>query len=212
MSDSGTAAPAPLHGYGTPGTERNLGMTLAICIIDGGTFTFDAAPASSPTCGTPRQQPRPSRWHRGCYAVTVTNTSGCTASRMRFGRYSTDVAIILSSPRLTAIGNAASASVEIEVSTSAPTTVRTLTTVDITRFASGHLHGQHRRTDRCRHLADQIVGTINTLGGGTLDITAYHSFNADQDASNDTLRASERYRGGFFRPRPVSAARVAVLA
>ena len=106
----------------------------------------------------------------------------------------------------------ASANVEIEVSNLGTNDVSNVdVTVDITGFASGTYTANIAGPIVAGTSQTIVLGTINTLGGGTLDITAYHSFNADQDASNDTLRASNDIVV-VPPPRPVSAARVAVLA
>lgn len=175
-----------------PAPSVTLGNDTSI--IDGDTFTFDAGPGFfSYLWNTGATTQTITVGTEGCYTVTVTNTSGCTASDevCLDVVFPTDVAITsIISPADGDCENA-SANVEIEVSNLGTNDVSNVdVTVDITGFASGTYTANIAGPIVAGTSQTIVLGTINTLGGGTLDITAYHSFNADQDASNDTLRAS----------------------
>jgi uncharacterized repeat protein (TIGR01451 family) len=175
-----------------PAPSVNLGADASI--TDGDTYTFDAGPGfTSYLWNTGATTQTITVGTEDCYTVTVTNASGCTASDVVCLDviFPTDLAVTaIISPADGDCENV-SANVEIELSNLGTNDV---SNVDVTVIVSGFASGTFNATVTGPIVAGTsqtvVLGTLNTLGGGTLDITAYHSFNADQDASNDTLRAS----------------------
>lgn len=163
-------------------------------IVSGGTITFDAGPGfvtynwstgettQSITTGT-----------AGCYTVSVTNSSGCIGTDeiclALIQPFDVGVSALISP----ADGDCedAAAVLEVQVSNFGSNDA---TAIPVTVVLSGLVNQTFNDTIQTTITAGGTallnLGTISTLGGGSLNVTAYTSYSADLDNLNDTLVAT----------------------
>lgn len=161
-------------------------------IILGDTFTFDAGSGFSSYLWTPGNITTQTlnTGTAGCYTVTVSNSFGCTSSDEVCLTVIQPFDVGVSAIVAPADGDCENATVSVEVEVtnygSNPASVIPVT-ISITGAVTASFTDTIQAFIPVGGSTTIVLGTINTLGGGALTISAYTSYTADLDGNNDTL-------------------------
>lgn len=180
----------PVDAVVLPTPSVNLGNDTAV--VSGSTVTFNAGTGFSSYLWSPGGETTQilTTGTSGCYTVTVSNSYGCTSADeiclTIIQPFDVGVSAIIS-PADGDCENAA-AQVEVEVTNfgSNPASVIPVT-ISITGLTTASFTDTIQSTIPVGGSVTLVMGTINTLGGGTLNITCYTAYSADQDNGNDTI-------------------------
>ncbi|MBK7850363.1 MAG: T9SS type A sorting domain-containing protein [Bacteroidetes bacterium] len=172
----------------------SLGNDTAVVLGD--SYTFDAGSGFSSYLWTPGNTTTQTFTSdtAGCFTVTVTNTFGCSASDevclSIIQPFDVGVSAIIT-PNDGDCENA-TAQVEIEVTNygSNPASVIPVT-VELSGMITNTFTDTIQSAIPVGGSVTIVLGTINTLGGGPLNISAYTGYSADLDNNNDTINASD---------------------